>query len=239
MLQNLANFFADNYLATILAAVVSYLFGSINFAIIVTRLYIRQDIRGLGSGNAGMTNVMRSVGVVPGIITLVGDIAKAAGAVLASRAIYRALGGADMLIKMSGMNSPILIASYLSGLFCLIGHLWPIYFRFRGGKGVAVTAGMLAVVDWRILLILVGIFLLMFIMTRIISVSTLTAVALFPLVTYLMYHFHPFREQGMGDTYVLICTVLSACYAVIVFIMHRENIKRIIKGEEKRLKLKK
>lgn len=238
MLESLGDFFAENALATILSAIIAYLLGSINFAIIITGLFIKKDIRTMGSGNAGMTNVFRSVGKAAGVLTLIGDFLKGVVALLIARAIYINLGG-DIMKTELGMNSPIMVASYLSGFFCLLGHLFPLYFGFRGGKGILTTAGMLAIIDWRILLILLTIFIIVFIITRIVSISSIIAVTFLPIFTFLFAYFHPFSSEGMGPEYVALCTALALLFAITIIIMHKDNIKRLRNGTEKKFSFKK
>lgn len=206
-------------LAGLLSALIGYLLGSISFAVIVSRIYAKDDVRNHGSHNAGMTNVLRVYGVGPAVCTLLGDFAKGILAVVIGRAIFHAFG-------ISGFD-----AGYISGLGALLGHLFPIWFGFRGGKGVLTSIGiMIAINPLAISLLLLVILPFVFIV-RIVSLASIIGAALYPLVTYLLLSY-----QGKP---VLIDTCLSAIFAVLVIWMHRSNIKRLLNGTEKRLTLPK
>lgn len=122
--------------------VVPYFLGSINFGIIISKLFHGEDIREYGSGNAGMTNMLRTYGKRDAAITLIGDALKAVVAVILGRILFGISGG------------------YVAGLTCILGHAFPCYYKFKGGKGVVVTAATIAVIDWRIFLVLLGAFTL-------------------------------------------------------------------------------
>ena len=121
--------------------VVPYFLGSINFGIIISKLFHGEDLREYGSGNAGMTNMLRTYGKRDAAITLIGDALKAVVAVILGRILFGISGG------------------YVAGLTCILGHAFPCYYKFKGGKGVVVTAATIAVIDWRIFLVLLGIFI--------------------------------------------------------------------------------
>ena len=116
----------------ILGAVLSYLLGSLNFGIILSRKFQKEDVRTHGSGNAGSTNMLRNYGKLPAVATILGDMAKVAVAIL----LVRLLVGNDLYAQQ-----PIFIKSF-AGLFCVLGHIFPCFFRFKGGKGVATCGGM-------------------------------------------------------------------------------------------------
>ena len=132
----------------ILGAVLSYLLGSLNFGIILSRKFQKEDVRTHGSGNAGSTNMLRNYGKLPAVATILGDMAKVAVAIL----LVRLLVGNDLYAQQ-----PIFIKSF-AGLFCVLGHIFPCFFRFKGGKGVATCGGMVFMIDWRIALILLAVF---------------------------------------------------------------------------------
>ncbi len=203
------------------AIIIAYALGSINFAIIISKLWINKDIRSFGSGNAGATNVVRSVGFVPGLMTFLLDAAKGAVAAQLGFLAFGYLDGFCGFIPINATNG-----AFLCGTLCQLGHIFPLFFDFKGGKGVATTAGILAILDWRILAVCAIAFAIPFVFTRIISLgSVITAVAM-PIATIF------FNSRALPGDFV-IRLLLSLVMAAAVIIRHRENIQRIIKGEEK------
>lgn len=221
----------NSWLALILAAVAAYLLGSTNWAIIVTRLFKHKDIRQEGSGNAGATNVLRSQGLPLAILTLIGDIGKGVLAAL--------VGGWIMAtVQLSPAEHPVLtrealefVGHYVAGLFVVIGHLYPIYHGFKGGKGVAATMGLLFVLDWRMALMCVGMFLLAVALSRMVSLGSVLAITYVPVLTFI------FRRwvDDMPLEAAIFCTVLSGLVAVIVVFKHGSNMRRLMAGTERRI----
>lgn len=206
-----------------IAAVVSYLCGSISFAVIISRWVTKRDVRDYGSGNAGTTNVMRTVGFWPGLLTFVLDFSKAAVSCLIGK--YLIFG---ILAASSGVSYNPTYAILFCGLFCQIGHIYPLFFGFRGGKAVACTVGIFCVCNVKALLAFVVVFAIVFLCTRIISASSIVAVMSLPVAEY-------FTVAPVGR---LAETVLTILIAIIVIWKHSENIERILKGEEKKLTIK-
>ena len=151
-----------------LIAVISYLLGSINTSIIVSKVALKKDIRDYGSGNAGFTNAVRSMGWKRGLIVLFGDVGKCAAAILLGQLIYSGNMSFD-----GGAGGRL-----LAGAFVFLGHIYPLYFGFRGGKGVLTLGTTMAMYDWRIFLIAFGVFLIISICTRYVSLGS-TFVAAF------------------------------------------------------------
>ena len=193
-------------LAFLLCAATSYLLGSINTAILISKKLYGYDIRGYGSGNAGMTNMFRTFGKKAGFLTLGGDVAKALVSVVLG---FLILGGPGQ---------------YISGFFCLLGHVFPLYYKFKGGKGVIVSAITILLIDPLVFLVLVVIFALMFIATQIISVSSFTAAFFYPMVVYAMNLSDP------NLAYIF----FSLLIGFFVIAMHKENIHRILNKTEKK-----
>ena len=228
---------ADNtviILTALAVAAAAYLFGSISFSIIFTRIFIKKDIRSFGSGNAGMTNVFRSVGAVPGVLTLIGDFGKGILCALIGFFVFKYLNQLGFVID------PV-YGKFFGGAFCFLGHIYPVYYGFKGGKGVLTGSGIMLIIDWRTYCIVMSVFFLVFLLTRIISAASLAAVGSFPIVLFLM---HGFRTEIDPNAVFLISQRLfevscGVLFVGIIFIKHIPNIKRIIKGEEKQLKLKK
>ena len=227
-------------LRTVGTAVAAYLIGSLNPAILITRAFTRQDIRTMGSGNAGFTNVLRSVGALPATLTIIADFMKGVIAVLIGWWIFSAMTVTNDVAPIEYEK----YGRYLAGAFVIIGHVFPLYFGFKGGKGVVTTAATMAIVDWRVFLICFGVFLVIFLVTRIISLGSLAGAASFPVVTCLMIYFNDYLPAiGTPDElrfrFVMVSTVAAAVIGVLVTVMHKENIKRLIHGEEKKIRVKK
>lgn len=217
---------------TLIVAVLSYLLGSISFSIIFTRrLYNNIDIRTLGSGNAGLTNVLRSVGVKAGILTLVFDFAKGAASVYAGRLIFQHFGA------LSGMPPYFAqYGAYLAGLCCMLGHIYPLYFGFRGGKGVLSSAAMLLLLDWRLFTVAIAIFVLVFALSQIVSLGSILAAASFPVSNFLFVYFQDYvARASVPQSYVWTTTLFALMISSLLIWKHRENIKRLRNGTEKKL----
>lgn len=205
-------------IAVVLTVLESYLLGSLCFGIIVTRLFIHKDIRDFGSGNAGMTNVLRSVGPVAGALTGLGDFAKGAAAIILGRLLFSA---AALEPSLGG---------YIAAAGALAGHLFPLYFGFKGGKGVMITAGILLVLDPRLLLAAGLAFAITFACSRIVSLSSIVASLALPIANFVI------NTLSGGER--VYSTIFTALIGAFIIFMHRSNIKRILAGEEKKLVIK-
>ena len=236
----LSLFFRQFSLPTLATIAVGYLLGSINFSIIITKLYIRKDIRNFGSGNAGATNVLRSVGTVPALFTFAGDFAKQVASILLGRLIFTAM------LSQTTANTDIILryAAYLAGISCFLGHIYPVFFRFRGGKGVTTAAALMALIDWRVFLIELIVFLIVMLFTRIVSLGSVLCGILYPITTFCIAYFVDYRKMIYTSdapytlTYVIVATCLSALIGIIMVIKHHANITRILNGTEKPISFK-
>ena len=213
-------------LPLILCAVVGYLLGSVNSSIILTKLYKKGDIREQGSGNAGMTNVLRSVGKLPAVLTFVGDFLKCVIAILLALLVMRLLGA-------DPGNELEKIAQYTAGVFCVMGHAFPLYYGFRGGKCIVTAAAMIALTDWRVFLLILATFLLVFVWKRIISLASITCAALYPVYTFLITFFLDYQNGQHTLIYLIFVTVVTLFVGIFVLYRHRANIGRLRRGEEK------
>ena len=209
-------------------AILAYLLGSVSNSIIIGRLLFRKDVREQGSGNAGATNVARAFGLKTGFLVLFLDVAKASAATLGGYYIillinsFYPLGGDTELLMQTG--------KCVAGCACVLGHCFPVFYGFKGGKAISVGLPASIAVDWRVGCIALGTFIIVFICSKIVSLSSLCgAVAL--IVAGVL--FSVFVAPCVPDI------VLSAFVGLVAIIMHRENIKRLIKGEEKRFLPKK
>jgi acyl phosphate:glycerol-3-phosphate acyltransferase len=192
----------------ILSCIVGYLFGSANSSIIVGRFY-GTDVRKHGSGNAGTTNTLRTLGKKAALFVLLGDILKG---ILAFLAGYYITGSA-----LGGMAG---------GTAAILGHIWPVYFGFKGGKGVLTSLAVLLMIDWHIALVLLGIFIIIVLLTRYVSLGSIVAAVLFPILSLIL-----------GRSIETI--VFSAVIAGLIIFMHRTNIKRLFEGTESKIGSKK
>jgi glycerol-3-phosphate acyltransferase PlsY len=195
-------------LLTVAAAAAGYLLGSLNSALIVGRFY-GVDVRQHGSGNAGTTNTMRTLGKKAALFVLLGDIAKG---LLAYAAGYFIFGG-----QLGGM---------IAGTAAIIGHIWPVYFGFKGSKGVLTTLAVLFMLDWRAALGLLCVFIVILALTRFVSLGSVIGAFLFPFV-----------ELLLGRNIETI--IFSAIIAVLIIVMHRSNIKRLLSGTESKFSFSK
>ena len=209
----------------IIIAIISYLIGSINFSVILSKKIAGFDVREKGSGNAGSTNMLRSVGKGAAALTLICDILK--GVV--------AIGIAILLGNMvQDSNKELLLQ--IAGIMVIVGHTYPVFFGFKGGKGVATSLGVLLLSNWQIGLICLVFALAMMALTRMVSLGSCTAAVLFPVLTlFINQHYTVLTEGKSGNVYFIYSVILAA----IVLFNHRENIKRIYDGTENRLSFKK
>lgn len=204
-------------LPLLLTAVAAYFLGCFNGAVIVSKYILRDDIRNHGSGNAGLTNFFRIFGGFLTFIVILCDVLKAVIALLIGVAIcnYATVPG----------YLPI-TAKYWAGLFCLLGHMFPCMFHFKGGKGILSGGTIAIMIDWRIALVVWGGFLLLTILTHYVSLGSCWAGATFPISTFFLFH----------DTTL---TILSAVIGGMILFMHRGNIQRLLSGTENKFSLHK
>ena len=199
--------------AAAVVIIVAYLLGSINFAIIISGRKYKQDIREFGSKNAGMTNMMRTYGKKAAGLTLLGDALKAVVACLIGYALIGHLG------------------SYLAGLFCIVGHIFPVFYKFKGGKGVVTTAVSILMCDPIVFLIVFAIFVIIVLFTRYISLGSVICVMLYPILLDRINHLF----TGSSTPYAVFAVII----AVLVVIKHWTNIKRLMEGKESKFSFKK
>ena len=205
----------------IIIAIIAYLIGSINFSVIISKKMAGFDVREKGSGNAGTTNMLRSVGKKGAAITLICDILKGIVAILIAMFIGWAF-------KVENQSLLVQIA----GIAVVIGHTFPIFFGFKGGKGVATSLGILIMTNWQIGLICLVFGIVLIALTRMVSLGSCTAAVLFPVLTLFISENY-IVSQGSGYF------VYSVILAIIVLFNHRSNIKRILSGTENKISFKK
>lgn len=196
-------------------ALVGYLIGSLNFSIIISRRFYKDDIREHGSGNAGSTNMLRTHGTVPALLTFAGDVSKAAVSVIIGALIYN------------------LIGAYIAGFFCIVGHILPLYFNFKGGKGVATVAMFIALTNFKAFLICFSIFFIVVILSRYVSLGSMVTVAIYPFVLFAVL------KLSGAECYEYYGLIFAVLIAVIVIVKHRTNIRKILDHNESKVKFTK
>lgn len=209
----------------VLVFIMAYLIGSINFSILISKKMAGFDIREKGSGNAGTTNMLRTLGKKAAALTLVCDILKGVVPVLLAILIGN-------IAKQFGMEIYVEYLAQIAGVAAIIGHTFPIFFGFKGGKGVASSLGLLLVINWHVGLICLVFAILMMAFTKMVSAGSVTAAILFPVLIVFGVGAEHFIVTG---NYIIFSIVL----ATIVVFNHRSNIKRILSGTENKLSFKK
>ena len=205
------------YFGVIAAVIIAYLLGSINFAVIFANIFLKKDVRELGSGNAGTTNVMRTAGFLPGALTFICDVIKGFVACFIGKMLF---------IHAFPDTIPWVYVAYMCGVACMLGHVFPIFFRFKGGKGVATSVGIFAVCCPIAIIIGLTVFALGVLITRIVSLSSLIATVTVISLSLVFYD---------SEANIIIPALLSITMGVTVFLKHKDNIKRLVKGEEKKI----
>ena len=197
------------FLSVVIAAAASYFLGCFNGAVIVSKYILRDDVRNHGSGNAGLTNFHRTFGGGLTFVVILCDVLKAVIAVLLGSWLFA--------------WDPLL-GKYFAGLFCLLGHMFPCMFKFKGGKGILSGGTIALMIDWRVALVVWGGFLILTILTKYVSLGSLWAGASFPFVSWYCY----------PDVRVMVLAFL--CGGLVVW-QHRANIRRLLAGNENKFSL--
>ena len=210
------------FLSIIAAAGLGYFLGSLNFSIIVVRMMTGRDIRDMGSKNAGLTNTLRCAGKSCALFTLLGDLLKGIIAVALARGFCHLLHAG----MMPGNDTHYI--GYIAGFFAILGHVFPIYYSFKGGKGVLVGAASFLAVDYKVFLALLAIFVVILALSKYVSLASIISTAYCPLATLLMSWLIDGFSFGRSFLYM----VLSLPMAAMVIWMHRSNIERLIDGNE-------
>ncbi len=210
--------------AILISAIISYLLGSCNSAIITVRLMKGEDVRNFGSGNAGLTNTLRCFGKLPALFTLLGDLGKGIVAVLLCKLIC-SLFGVGL-----GPENDVHFIGYVAGLTAVIGHIFPIYYHFKGGKGVLVGVSVFVVIDPLLFGILILIFTLVLALSKYVSLSSIIASGCCPIITFILHYL--VRDDSLNLSILYTVMVIPIC--AIVIYMHKSNIQRLKEGTENR-----
>lgn len=214
------------YISFISIAVLSYVLGSLNFGVILSNATQKDDVRNHGSGNAGTTNMLRNYGKKLAILTIIGDMAKVFVAIFIAKLIFShtpVVLNETYSSALSSIDSDMLLKSF-AGFFCVLGHIFPCWFKFKGGKGVATAGGMVFAIDWRIALILLAIFFLIVIFTKYVSLGSIVMALLYPVFIFIFHN-------------SVILTGIAVIFTAIVVIAHRENIEKLINHTENKISL--
>ncbi len=203
-------------LPILLVAVIAYFCGCFNGAVIVSKYILRDDVRTHGSGNAGLTNFYRTFGGPLTLVVILTDVIKAIVAILVGVAIVRNMVSNDPML--------LVLAKYWAGMFCLLGHMFPCMFHFKGGKGILSGGTIAIMMDWRIALVVWGGFLILAVLTKWVSLGSIWAGASFPVATWFVYQ-------------DLLIFLLGLIVGALVVWKHRGNLMRILKGTESKFSL--
>ena len=201
-------------LPALLIAVIAYFCGCFNGAVIVSKYILRDDVRTHGSGNAGLTNFYRTFGGPLTFVVILTDVLKAVVAVWAGILAAKYLVADELLV--------VALGKYWAGAFCLLGHMFPCMFHFKGGKGILSGGTIAIMIDWRIAVVVWGGFLILTALTRYVSLGSLWAGASFPFISWYCYPQPPI-------------VVLAFCLGGLIVWKHRANIQRLLAGNENKL----
>lgn len=198
--------------AALLVMLLSYFFGCFNGSFMVSHFIIRDDVRKHGSGNAGLTNFYRTYGAKYALLVIACDMGKTVAACLLGTFFFRCLGWDGTL------------GTLLAGLGCELGHIFPVFYGFRGGKGILSGGTLVLLLNWRVAAVAWALFLLLWLTTRYVSLASITATCSAPITVYFVY--------GHNWLYTGLCLAVAA----LVVWCHRENIQRLLHGTEKKFK---
>ena len=205
-------------------AILSYLLGSLNFGVILSNTVKKEDVRDSGSGNAGTTNMMRTYGKTLGLLTIAGDILKVMVAIWIA---FKIMDVEELKVTLDNASDyPQVVLKSFTGLFAVLGHIFPCFFKFKGGKGVATSGGMVIMIDWRIALILLAIFALTILITKYVSLGSILMAVFYPVFIGIFYK-------------DIILVLIATVFTIIVVVAHRENVKRLINHTENKIGQKK
>ncbi|MEN8697262.1 MAG: glycerol-3-phosphate 1-O-acyltransferase PlsY [Bacteroidia bacterium] len=200
----------------VILAIVAYLIGSMPSSVWIGKAYHGLDVRDFGSGNAGATNTFRVLGTPTGIVVLFLDIVKGVTATSLIHYIPTVEHGTEQFINLQ----------LLFGLLSVVGHIFPVYENFKGGKGIATLFGMLIGIHYLLALACVGLFILVLLLTKYVSLSSILAAIAFPILTIFVFK----RDEPLLITFGIVA-------AILVVLTHKKNISRLLTGEESKANL--
>ena len=209
------------YVYAVLTVILAYLLGSISFAIILSKIFLKKDVREMGSGNAGTTNVLRTGGFKLGALTFLGDVLKGLVACIVGKLVFNCV--------FTNGDEWAVYGAFICGIACMLGHVFPIFFQFKGGKGIATSVGIFAICCWPAMLIGINVFAVGVLITRIVSISSIFAA--FAVVGSTMAFSSMINDSALFWPQA----VLASLMGVLVIAKHSSNIKRLLNGTEKKL----
>lgn len=212
----------SKFFLILICCFIAYIFGSFNFAIFISKKFYNKNIKKIGSKNGGTTNVFVNLGKLPAAFTLLGDCLKGFFAVLISFLICFKTFGKDGYFYIK----------YVVLIFAVIGHIFPIFHKFKGGKGIAVTAGALIFIDLKVFLTLLTIFILVFKFSRIVSLSALCGSIFLPMLNFT----YNYLNYNVSTKATLISTIFSTIVSIFLISAHKDNIKRLLEKKETKIK---
>lgn len=202
-------------------AVFAYLLGSINFAVIFSNVFLKKDVREMGSGNAGATNVLRNAGVLPGLLTFLCDALKGLAASLAGKLVF------DYIFTETAAEWAMPIyGAYLCGALCMLGHVFPVFFQFKGGKGVATSVGIFAICCPIAIILGITVFAALTAITRYVSFASVTATFVVVGCSLAFYN-----KEALFWPQAVLCILMG----ILVVSKHSKNIKRLLNGTESKI----
>ena len=215
----------------LLCIVIPYLLGSVNFGVIISTKEYKDDVRTHGSGNAGATNMLRTFGVKAAVLTMLGDMLKA---VVAVGFGYLIVGVNAQVVEENGLSYHMVdqFGAAIAGLFVMLGHMFPIFFKFKGGKGVATSAMVILMISPIAFALCLLVFIIIVVGTKYVSLASVMGVSLYPIILNAWSRAY---DPPRNATACMIAVVM----AVLVVFMHRENLKRLWNGKESKISLKK
>lgn len=208
-------------ITAIVTVIAAYLLGSINFAVIFSNAFLKKDVRDMGSGNAGTTNVMRNAGFLPGALTFVCDALKGFVACYLGKIVFEYI-----LTSTNASWAQPIYGAYICGLVCMLGHVFPIFYQFKGGKGVATSVGIFAVCCPIAIVTGLAVFAIILLISKIVSLSSLAATLVVVVFSIIFYN---------DSASILPQMILSIAMGIIVIVKHTDNIKRLLTGTENKI----
>lgn len=210
-----------NILKVAAAVIAAYFLGSVNFAVILSSIFLKKDVRRMGSGNAGATNMLRNASVIPGLLTFLGDAFKGYAAAYLGKLVFQNVYNATE----SPWVMPI-YGAYLCGIVCMVGHVFPLFFGFKGGKGVATGVGVFGICSPVAAICGLSLFAVCTLITRIVSLSSIIATVVVVILSMILH-----------DTSALFLpqAIFSVVIGIIIISKHKDNIKRLMAGTETKI----
>lgn len=215
-------------LSILIAGIIGYFLGSCNFSIIIVKIMKGEDIRELGSKNAGLTNTYRCAGKTCALLTLAGDVLKGV------LSVALAMMFARLLKAGFKPDNDVLYIGYIAGISTIMGHIFPVYYNFRGGKGVLTAAAAFAMIDIKVFFAIFAVFVVILAISKYVSLASMFAAAVCPLAVFAMSFIVDDFSFGKSILYTLLSVVMS----VTVIWKHKANIERLIAGNENKFSFK-